>query len=138
MDYNGGLVPDFSLTTGKDRGELAAMSYLVSPFEVSSQVLPEPVKVRFVHLLSAIATRHSDTIDCIFQVGGQKVTVAIACATLTELREQERKSLSDQQVAEIAALFLRRTLEQGYDATQAELFLGGTRLRELARELGYL
>lgn len=114
------------------------MSYLVGPFEVSSKVLPESVKVRFVHLLSAIATRHSDAIDCIFQVGGQKVAVAVSCVTLTELREQERKPLSDQQVAEIAALFLRRTLEQGYDATQAGLLLGGTQLRELARELGYL
>lgn len=114
------------------------MSYFVSPFEVSAKALPEPVKVRFIHLLSAIATRHRDTIDCIFRVGGQQVTVAISCATLAEVREREHKHLSDQQLAEIAALFLRRTLEQGYDARQAELFLGGTQLHALARELGYL
>lgn len=114
------------------------MSYSVPPFQVSSKLLPEPVHVRFVHLLSAIATRHSDTIDCIFRLGGQKVTVAISCATLTELRECEHRYLSDQQLAEIAARFLRRTLEQGYDATQAELFLEGKQLREVARELGHL
>ncbi len=114
------------------------MSYIVTPFEVSSRALAEPVKCRFVHLLSGIATRHSDTIDCFFLVNGQKVTVAISCATLTELREREQKPLTDQQLAEIAALFLRRTLEEAYDPTQAELFLGGKHLRALARELGYL
>lgn len=114
------------------------MSYLVTPFEVSSKALPEPVRVRFVHLLSGIATRHSDTMDCIFRVGGREVTVAISCAALAELQEREHKYLKDQQLADVAALHLRRTLERGYDATQAELFLAGNELRELARELGYL
>jgi hypothetical protein len=57
---------------------------------------------------------------------------------LTELREKEGKYLGDQQLAEIAALALRRTLEHGYDATQAELFVDGNQLRALAQELGYL
>jgi hypothetical protein len=114
------------------------MSYTITPFEVSSKALPDQVKVRFVHLFPGIATRHSDTIDCVFLVDGQKVVVAISCATLTELREREHNYLKDQQLAEIAALFLRRTLEQGYDATRAELFLGGAELGRLAGELGYL
>jgi hypothetical protein len=114
------------------------MSYVVTPFEVASRGLSEPVKVRFVHLYSAIATRHSDTMDVVFLVDGQKATVAISCAVLTELRERDRKYLSDQQLAEVAALYLRRTLQGGYDATQAELYLGKERLGELARELGYL
>jgi hypothetical protein len=115
------------------------MSYTVTPFEVNSRALPEPVKVRFVHLFPAIATRHSDTIDVVFLVNGQHVTVAISCAALTELRnEREGKGLSDQQLAETAAVLLRRTLQAGYDATQAELFMGRTELRALGRELGYL
>lgn len=114
------------------------MSYHVTPFEVSSRALAETVKVRFVHLFPAIATRHSDTIDCDFRVDGQHVTVSIACPALTELREKENKYLSDQQLAEIAALHLRRTLEHGYDATQAELFIDGAQLRVLGRELGFL
>ena len=114
------------------------MSYIVAPFEVSSRALAEPVKVRFVHLFAAIATRHSDTIDCTFLVDGQHATVSISCLALSELREKEQKYLSDQQLAEIAALHLRRTLEHGYDATQAELFIDGTQLRALGRELGYL
>jgi hypothetical protein len=114
------------------------MSYIVTPFEASSRALAEPIKVRFVHLFSAIATRHSDTIDCIFLADGQHVTVSISCPALTQLREKEQKYLSDQQLAEIAALQLRRTLESGYDATQAELFIDGAHLRALGGELGYL
>src|SRR5690348_13351538 len=111
------------------------MSYIVTPFEVSSQALAHPVKVRFVHLYAAIATRHSDTVDCYFRVDGKPVIVSIPCPALTELREKEKKYLSDQQLADIAALHLRRTLEQGYDATEAELALDAMRFRALAKEL---
>jgi hypothetical protein len=114
------------------------MSYIVTPFEVSSRAQAEPVKVRFVHLFSAIATRHSDTIDCVFLVDGRHATVSLSCRALTDLREKEQKYLSDQQLAEIAALHLRRTLEHGYDATQAELYIEGAQLRALGKELGYL
>jgi len=114
------------------------MSYLVAPFEVASKGLGAPVKVRFVHLYPAIATRHSDSMDAVFLLDGRKATVAISCATLSQLREREGKSLTDQQLADIASLHLRRTLEQGFEATEAELFLSGEQLRALGHELGYL
>lgn len=114
------------------------MSYLASPFQVVSKALLEPVHVRFVHLYAGIATRHSDTMDCVFRVDGRNVTVAIPCATLTELREREGRYLTDQQLVDVAALHLRRTLEQGYDPTVTELRLAGEQFQALARELGYL
>jgi len=114
------------------------MSYVVMPFEVASKGLAGPVKVHFVHLYPAIATRHSDTIDAVFLVDGRKATVAISCATLAELRERDGKDFTDQQLADIAALHLRRTLQQGYEATEAELFLSGEQFRAMAGELGYL
>jgi hypothetical protein len=114
------------------------MSYIVTPFEVTSRGLEAPVKVHFIHLYSAIATRHSDSMDAVFLVDGQKVTVAISCATLAELQERDGENLTDQQLADIAALHLRRTLERGYAATEAELFLSGEEFRALGRELGYL
>jgi hypothetical protein len=114
------------------------MSFFVTPFEVSARAFSEPAKCRFVHIFPGIATRHSDTIDSVFRVNGRPVMVAIPCATLNELRERERKYLTDQQLAEIAGLHLRRVLENAYDATQAELLLGEIELRALAGELGYL
>jgi len=114
------------------------MSYVVTPFEVASKGLEAPVQVHFVHLYPAIATRHSDSIDAVFLVDGRKATVAISCATLAELRERDGKNLTDQQLANVAALYLRRTLQQGYDATEAELLLSSEQFRASARELGYL
>jgi len=113
------------------------MSYLVAPFEVRPKSLGAPLKVHFVHLYSAIATRHSDTVDAVFLVDGRKAIVAISFATLAELRERQGINLTDQQLADMAALYLRRTLEQGYEATEAELFLQGEELEALGRELGY-
>jgi hypothetical protein len=114
------------------------VSYVITPFEVSSQALGGPAKCRFVHLYPAIATRHSDTMDCVFRVNGRKATVAISCAGLKRLADHRQTPLSDQQLAEIAALHLRRMLEQGYDSTEAELFVGEADLRLLAKEMGYL
>ncbi|HLY61862.1 MAG TPA: hypothetical protein VKV95_14035 [Terriglobia bacterium] len=114
------------------------MSYLVTPFEVSSKTLGEPVKIRFVHLLSGIATRHRDSIDCTFLVNGRKVLVAISCATLTALREQKKVFLTDQQLVEVAAQYLRRNLEDGYDPSLTELFLEGDNFFHAARELKFL
>lgn len=114
------------------------MSYVVTPFDVAAKALGRSVRCRFVHLLSGIATRHSDTIDCMFLVDGQKVMVAISCAALADVGAKEKKQLSDQQLAEIAALFLRQTLESGYDPAGMELFVDQQRLRALAGELKFL
>lgn len=114
------------------------MGCIVAPFEVSSRALAQPVKCRFVRLLSGIATRHSDTMDCFFHAGGQKVTVAISCPAITGLRERDGRQLTDQQLAEISALYLRRTLEQGYDPASSELFVGEADLRALAQNLHFL
>jgi hypothetical protein len=138
------------------------MSYTVTPFEVTSKVSPKPVQVHFVHVMPGISTRHSDTMDCIFRVNGQRVLVAIPTATITALRRTEKKYLTDQQLVDLAALFLNRMLRDGYDdvvtpgrvaegnfswqrapwespdTTQAELLLSDDEVRALARELGYL
>lgn len=66
------------------------------------------------------------------------MVVAIPCATLAELREQEQKHLSDQQLAEIAAAHLHAVLERGYDPTLAELRMSGEELRSLGQQLGFL
>jgi hypothetical protein len=99
------------------------MSFFVAPFEVIARALSEPVKCRFVHVFPGIATRHSNTIDRVFRANGRPVMVAIPCATLNELRERERKYLT-QQLAEIAGLHLRRVLENAYDPTEAEFAWG--------------
>jgi len=114
------------------------MSYIVTPFEVVAKALAAPLKCRFVHLYAAIATRHSDTIDCVFLVDGHTVTVAISCAAISALRDHDRRPLTDQQLAEIAARFLRETLEAGNNPEQGEISVDEGKLREMVKELGYV
>ncbi len=113
------------------------MSFSMAPFEVASASLAEPAKVHFVRLMPGIATRHSDTIDIFFRVNGRPALVAISCATLSELDAKESRHFTDQQLVDIAGQWLHRTLAAGYDATVAELFLGGADFRSMAKELGY-
>jgi hypothetical protein len=126
------------LAQDSQRAEGAAVSYVVTPFEVISKALGRSASCRFVHLYPAIATRHSDTIDCVFLVDGRKATVAISCAGIKRLLDHDQAPLSDQQLAEIAALHLRKLLEQGYDPADTELFVGEEKLRPLAKEMGFI
>ena len=126
------------LAPARRQGEKIAVSYGITPFEVSSKAMGESARCRFVHLYPALAPRPRDTIDCVLRVNGRKATVALSCAGLKRLADQDHTPLRDQQLAEIAALNLRRLLERGYDPTEAELFVGEEALRLLARELGHL
>ena len=67
----------------------------------------------------------------------QKGQVALPVA---QRRDVDRADIEAEEEigAEIAAFHLRRTLEHGYDATQAELFIDDAQLRALGKELGYL
>jgi len=123
---------------GGNRLATRTMSYLINPFEVRCKILARRLRVRFVHLAPGITTRHSDTIDVEFLVDGQKVTVAVPCATLAELRERERRNFTDQQLAEIAAAYLRTTLERGFDPALVELRMTDQELRQVAGQWGYL
>lgn len=114
------------------------MSYIVSPFEVVSKAIGSPAKVHFLHLYSANTTRHSDSMDAVYLVNGQNVTVAVSCATLADLRATEHKVFGDQQIVDVATLYLRRSLEKGCEPSGAELFLNGSEFEALARELRYL
>ena len=88
------------------------MSYLVAPFEVAAKGLEAPVKVHFVHLYPAIATRHSDTMDCKFMVDGNGVLLGLAHLGFVAFRERAGRNLSDREASYIAAEYLRERLEQ--------------------------
>ena len=102
------------------------MSYVITPFEVSSQALAAPVEVRFVHLYSAIATRHSDTMDCKFLVDGKGVILGLAHPGFVDFRDRTGRNLSDREASYIAAEYLRERLEQEdehslYDVSTADV-----------------
>ena len=112
------------------------MRVLLKYFEVDSSLRGGRVQCRFLRLVSAIATRGSDTLDCFFQVDGEKIAVAVSHAGLADFRERAGKSLNDQQAVEIAAHYLKRALEAG-EVESVPLLLDGETLWKVALELGY-
>jgi hypothetical protein len=114
------------------------MGELVAPFRVRSRLTGEEHAVRFSHLWSAIATRHSDTIDCKFLVNGRGVVVALAHPAFVEFRERTGRSLTDQETAALAAAYLREYLESDREISGAFLAVSREEALRLAGALGFL
>jgi hypothetical protein len=88
------------------------MSNFVGPFDVTSSLTGESYQVRFSHLCSAIATRHSDSIDSKFLVDGRATIVGLAHPGFVEFRARTGRDLTDREASFVAAEYLRERLEQ--------------------------
>ncbi len=91
---------------------LGAMSEFLGPFDVASKLTDQTYHCRFSHLWSAIATRHSDTIDSKFFVDGRGVVVGLAHTAFVDFRARAGRDLTDREAAFVAAEYLRERLEQ--------------------------
>jgi len=114
------------------------MSEMVAPFTVRARLTGEEYQIRFSHLWSAIATRHSDTMDCKFLVNGRGLIVALPHLALVEFRQRAGRSLFDPEVAQIAAACLREYLEADNDAQVSTLTVAPADVLRQAASLGYL
>jgi hypothetical protein len=114
------------------------MSELVAPFTVRARLTGDTYKVRFSHLWGAIATRHSDTIDCKFFVNGRGVVVALAHTGLLDVRRRVGRSLSDEETARLAAAYLRACLAADRDVDHKQHFVPREEIIRLAETGGLL
>lgn len=114
------------------------MPTMVPPFTVRARLTGEEYKVRFSHLWAAIATRHSDTIDCKFLVNGRGVIVALAHPAFEEFRQRAGRSLSDDEAAQLAAAYLRESLEADRDTHLPILSVPRQEVLRWAEQLGLL
>lgn len=103
-----------------------AMSEFVPPFDIPSKVTDFVYHCRFSHCWNAIATRHSDTMDCKFFVDGTGVIVGLAHLGFVGFRNKTGRNLTDREASYIAAEYLRERLEQEdehalYDVSAADV-----------------
>lgn len=89
-----------------------AMSEFVPPFDLPSKVTDFVYHCRFSHCWNAVATRHSDTMDCKFFVDGKGVIVGLAHPGFVSFRAKTGRNLTDREASYIAAEYLRGRLEQ--------------------------
>ncbi|HXE75789.1 MAG TPA: hypothetical protein VNN18_09160 [Candidatus Xenobia bacterium] len=114
------------------------MSEMVAPFTVRARLTGGEYQIRFSHLWSAIATRHSDTMDCKFLVNGRGLIVALPHPALVEFRRRAGRSLFDLEVAQIAAACLREYLEADNDPQITFLTVTSEDVLRHATQLGLL
>ena len=114
------------------------MSELVEPFAVRSPLTSEAHSVRFSHLWVAIATRHSDTIDCKFLVNGRGVVVALAHLGFVAYSQRTGRHLSDTEAAQLAAAYLRSCLEDDRLGSRTTLYVPPEEVVAWAERLGLL
>ena len=89
-----------------------AMSEFIGAFDVPSKVTDCIYHCSFSHCWNAIATRHSDTMDCKFLVDGKRVILGLAHPAFVEFRSRAARDLTDREASYIGAEYLRERLEQ--------------------------
>jgi len=100
------------MTTRPVLANAGAMSQFIGAFEVTSKLSGQTYQCRFSHLWNGIATRHADTIDTKFFVGGQAHVVGLAHTGFVKFREKSRRDLTDREASFVAAEYLRERLEE--------------------------
>jgi len=103
-----------------------AMSEFIGPFDIPSKVTDFVYHCRFSHCWNAIATRHSDTMDCKFFVDGKGVIVGLSHLGFVAFRDKSGRNLTDREASYISAQYLRERLEQEdehslYDVSAADV-----------------
>ena len=89
-----------------------SMSEFIGAFDVPSKVTDCIYHCSFSHCWNAIATRHSDTMDCKFLVDGKGVILGLAHPAFVEFRSRAARDLTDREASYIGAEYLRGRLEQ--------------------------
>jgi hypothetical protein len=84
-------------------------------FEALDRWTGEPLRCAWKATVVAIATRHADATDVRFSVNGRTVTIAMPNAAWVEQKRRTGHVITDYVAAQAAGLYLKRSIESGYD-----------------------
>ncbi|HUY94374.1 MAG TPA: hypothetical protein VMU71_03715 [Terracidiphilus sp.] len=90
-------------------------------FQVTDRWTGEELHCVWKANIVAIATRHADAVDIVFNVNGRAVTIALPCTAWVEQKKRAGKVITDQIAVQVAGRYLKQLVEEGYDA-QRDLY----------------
>ncbi len=90
-------------------------------FHVTDRWTGEDLLCRWKANVVAIATRHADAVDVRFEVNGRPMCIALPCTAWLELKKRSGKVITDQMAVQVAGLYLKMLIEEGYDS-QREVY----------------
>jgi len=90
-------------------------------FHVTDRWTGEDLHCRWKANVVAIATRHADAVDVRFEVNGRPMCIALPCTAWVEQKNRAGKVITDQLAVQIAGLYLKQLIEEGYDS-QREVY----------------
>lgn len=64
----------------------------------------------------AIATRHADAVDVLFEVNGRSLAIAMPLPAWVEFCKKTGNVITDYLAAQIAGRYLKQAIENGYDS----------------------
>ena len=85
-------------------------------FHVADRWSSEDLHCRWKGTMVAIATRHADAVDVRFDVNDQPMWIALPCTAWVEQKRRTGKVITDQLAAQIAGLYLKQLVQEGYDS----------------------
>ncbi len=84
-------------------------------FEVADRWTGETLRCKWRANIVAIATRHADAVDVRFDVNERPVWIALPAQAWVEQKQRTGHVITDRLAAQIAGLYLKRAIENGYD-----------------------
>ena len=90
-------------------------------FQVTDRWTGEELHCVWKANIVAIATRHADAVDIVFNVNGRAVTIALPCTAWVEQKKRAGKVITDRIAVQVAGRYLKQLVEEGYDA-QRDLY----------------
>lgn len=85
-------------------------------FHVTDRWSGEDLHCRWKANILAIATRHANAVDVRFDVNERPMWIALPCDAWAEQKQRSGKVITDQLAVQVAGRYLKKLVEEGYDA----------------------
>ena len=85
-------------------------------FHVTDRWTGEDLLCRWKANVVAIATRHADAVDILFEMNGRPMCIALPCTAWVEQKNRSGKVITDQLAVQVAGRYLKQLIEEGYDS----------------------